>query len=254
MEERKRREIEYYDAEAVRQRVSSFVPSALGSYQFLYKVATPWIKGKKVLDYGCGDGRHTQFLAEHAKEVIGIDLSERSLEIAKKIAVREGVEEKVKFLKMDCEAMEFPDNSFDVVFDGGTFSSLDFEKAIGEIMRVLQPDGALVGIETFGHNPLTNAKRVLNRLTGKRTAWAASHIVQQKELERLRQNFEQIEVFYFHLISLSAFPLLDLPGGRLVLRLLEGIDNLLLHIPFLQKYSFKVVFLCKDPRYGKKIT
>src|SRR3989344_4264183 len=138
MEERKRREIEYYDAEAVRQRVSSFVPSALGSYQFLYKVATPWIKGKKVLDYGCGDGRHTQFLAEHAKEVIGIDLSERSLEIAKKIAVREGVEEKVKFLKMDCEAMEFPDNSFDVVFDGGTFSSLDFEKAIGEILRKLR--------------------------------------------------------------------------------------------------------------------
>ncbi|KKS19362.1 MAG: Methyltransferase domain family [Candidatus Roizmanbacteria bacterium GW2011_GWC2_41_7] len=236
MEDRKRKEIEYYDEAAARQlEEEGFVPQVLGSYD------------KKVLDYGCGNGVHTKFLAEHAREVVGIDLSQGALAIARRNAEKEKVENKAKFLAMDCEKLEFPDNSFDVVFDGGTFSSLDFGKAIQEITRVLRPDGVLVGIETFGHNPLANAKRALNRITGKRTSWAASHIVRQKELARLRQNFERVEVFYFHLISLFAFPLLDSPGGRLMLRLLEGIDDLPLRIPFLQKYAFKIVFVCKNP-------
>jgi len=248
MEDRKRKEIEYYDEAAARQlEEEGFVPQVLGSYSFLYSAVAPLIKDKKVLDYGCGNGVHTKFLAEHAREVVGIDLSQGALAIARRNAEKEKVENKAKFLAMDCEKLEFPDNSFDVVFDGGTFSSLDFGKAIQEITRVLRPDGVLVGIETFGHNPLANAKRALNRITGKRTSWAASHIVRQKELARLRQNFERVEVFYFHLISLFAFPLLDSPGGRLMLRLLEGIDDLPLRIPFLQKYAFKIVFVCKNP-------
>ena len=248
MEDRKRKEIEYYDEAAARQlEEEGFVPQVLGSYNFLYSAVAPLIKDKKVLDYGCGNGVHTKFLAEHAREVVGIDLSQGALAIARRNAEKEKVENKAKFLAMDCEKLEFPDNSFDVVFDGGTFSSLDFGKAIQEITRVLRPDGVLVGIETFGHNPLANAKRALNRITGKRTSWAASHIVRQKELARLRQNFERVEVFYFHLISLFAFPLLDSPGGRLMLRLLEGIDDLPLRIPFLQKYAFKIVFVCKNP-------
>lgn len=260
MEERKAAEIKYYDTIARRSEglalsgVEGFSLSTLNSYQFLYKVAGPLCVGKKVLDYGCGNGVHSGFLAKHAKEVVGIDLSEASLKIARELSYkrddRQGSEtrQKVKFLRIDCEALEFPEDSFDVVFDGGTFSSLDFAKAIGEIARVLKPDGALCGIETFGHNPLANLKRAYNKMTGKRTAWAAGHIVTQKEIALLKQYFEDVLVFYFHLISLFAFPLLALPGGHFVLRFLEGVDRVLLHFPFLQKYAFKVVFVC----YGKK--
>ncbi|PIU24464.1 hypothetical protein COT12_00910, partial [Candidatus Berkelbacteria bacterium CG08_land_8_20_14_0_20_39_8] len=77
---------------------------------------------------------------------------------------------------MDCEKMEFPDNLFDIIFDGGTFSSIDLVKAYPELSRVLKPDGFLIGIETFGHNPFTNLKRKINKLIGKRTEWATAHI------------------------------------------------------------------------------
>lgn len=244
MEERKKIEIEYYDTQ-VQYSEGSFT-SVLGSFQFLYKLAGPPCEGKKVLDYGCGNGVHTGFLARHAAEVVGIDLSGASLEIAKKVVAAGNV----IFLKMDCEALEFPSGSFDVVFDGGTFSSLDFQKAVGEITRVLRPNGVLVGIETFGHNPFANAKRALNRLTGKRTAWAASHIVTKREIEVLRRSFDQVEVRYFHLVSLFAFPFLSLPGGRFVLRLAEQIDKVLLRLPLLQTYAFKVVFVCHGKKAG----
>lgn len=250
MEERKKAEIEYYDTQAARQLAEGgkdfegFSPSALGSYRFLYKIVASLCAGKKVLDYGCGNGVHIGFLAKYARAVVGIDLSEGALQIAKKVAVGDGA----TFLKMDCEALEFPPHSFDVVFDGGTFSSLDFQKAIREITRVLKSDGVLVGVETFGHNPLANAKRIYNRITGKRTAWAVSHIFTQKEIAVLKEHFENVQVFYFHLISLFAFPFLGLPGSRFMLRFLEGVDRMLLRFPLLQKYAFKVVFVCSRPK------
>lgn len=260
MEERKKAEIEYYDTQAARQLAEhgedfeGFSPSVLASYEFLYKIAAPLCEGKKVLDYGCGNGVHSGFLAKHAAEVVGIDLSEGALTVAReKYPSTSSGADKIQFLKMDCEALDFPNGSFDVVFDGGTFSSLDFKKAISEITRVLKPEGVLCGIETFGHNPLANLKRTYNKMTGKRTSWAASHIVTQKELAILKQYFENVEVFYFHLLSLFAFPFLGLHGGRFVLRFLEGVDRVILRIPFLQKYAFKVVFMCRNPRYEKNV-
>src|SRR3989344_7909099 len=105
MEDRKIKEIEYYDEAA--QHFGGFSPQMLGSYRFLHSIAVPLIKDKKVLDYGCGNGVHTKFLAEHSKEVVGIDLSEGALAIARRNAEKEKVENKAKFLAMDCEKLEF---------------------------------------------------------------------------------------------------------------------------------------------------
>lgn len=245
MEERKQREIKYYDEKAKEQIVQDnfegdfegFNPFSLSSLRFLQKRTKELIKGRKVLDYGCGDGIHSGWLAEAAGKVIAVDLSEKSLEIAKRRV------KNVEFLAMDCENLSFENESFDVVFDGGTFSSLDLTKAFSEISRVLRPKGLLIGIETFGHNPLTNLKRKINKKTGKRTEWAVEHIFKEKDLEAAKKYFSEINVYYFHIISWLAFPFLKFPGGKILLKLLEALDYLLM--PFFKKYSFKVVFIFK---------
>jgi len=228
METRKKKEIEYYDKSARATDGGDFEGLA------------PLIKGKNVLDYGCGNGIHTGFLAEHAAKVTAIDLSENSLQIArgKWQAVNN-----IKFIKMDCEKMDFSDNSFDVVFDGGTFSSLDIAKAIPEIARVLKLSGVLVGIETFGHNPILNLKRKLNVLRGTRTEWAATHILRQEDVKLMSRYFQNVKLYYFHIVSWAAFPFLRFPSGKLLLKLLEAIDTALVKIPFMRKYAFKVVFI-----------
>ena len=156
---------------------------------------------------------------------------------------------------MDCEKMEFRDHYFDIIFDGGTFSSLDLKLALPELARVLKLDGILIGIETFGHNPFTNLKRKINKITGKRTDWAVSHIFKIGELERAKNYFNKIGVHFFHLISWLAFPFLDFPGGKILLKLLESIDKILLKLLPLRKYAFKTVFIFSQPnkQNAKKI-
>jgi len=259
MEPRKQKEIEYYDKKAEEWLEKDKSPQTttdfegfdfnlLSSFRFCYEYLKDKCQNKKLLDYGCGNGVHSIFPAKFGAEVIGIDLSEPSLKIAEERAKKEGVDDKIRFLKMDCEKMEFLDDYFDIIFDGGTFSSLDFKKALPGLVRVLKPDGFLIGIETFGHNPFTNLKRKLNRASGKRTEWAASHIFQIKDFELVKNYFNKIEIKYFHLISWAAFPFLSLPGGKILLNFLEIIDRGLLKITFLRKYAFKVVFIFSLPR------
>ena len=263
MEDRKKKEIAHYDKKAdslLREPgtqkwmgdFEGFHPHVLSSYRAFYKLLAQYCKGKKVLDYGCGNGIHSDFIARHAFEVVGIDLSERSLELARERMKKEGLEGKVSFQIMDCEALDFPDNTFDVVVDGGTFSSLDLEKAFGELARVLKPDGVVVGIETLGHNPVTNLKRKLNKKTGKRTEWATEHIFQMKDLGRAVRYFKEIEANFFHLFSWSLFPFLQMPGGRILLRAAEIVEYPFLSLPFLKTYSFKIVFVFRYPTYEKK--
>jgi len=257
MELRKEKEIEYYEKQAQKQikinpsqlvDFEGFNPNNLDSFNFCHQLLKENCKDKIILDYGCGNGIHSAFLAELASKMIGIDLSENSLKIAKSRIEKINLSDKTEFLVMDCEKTNFENNIFDIIFDGGTFSSLDLSLVYPEIVRILKPEGALIGIETFGHNPLTNFKRKINKILGKRTGWAASHIFQDKDLKTAKEYFNKVEVYYFHLISWILIPFLKIPGFKFIFRVLETIEKKLLKINFLKKYSFKVVFIFSNPK------
>jgi ubiquinone/menaquinone biosynthesis C-methylase UbiE len=258
MEERKQKEIEYYDEHAKRllenpgnapaADFEGFDPSRLASYRFLYGLLRGKCFGRKVLDYGCGNGNHAIYLARDGGEVTAIDLSGKSIAIAEKKAEKNGVGGNIAFMAMDCEKTDFSDNSFDIIFDGGTFSSLDADKAYPELARILKPDGFLVGIETYGHNPLANLNRALNVRSGKRTAWAAAHIFNEAGLAQAGNYFGHIEIYYFHLFSWMAFPLIGSTWGSRLLDFAEIIDKAVIKLPFLKRYAFKVVFKFSDPK------
>jgi ubiquinone/menaquinone biosynthesis C-methylase UbiE len=256
MEEYKQHEKEHYDA-AAREwlgahskslkdgtDVSGIEVAMMESYRDVYRILAAKVNGKEVLDYGSGHGMHAVPIAKWGGQVTGVDFSEESLKIARERAAKE--EANINFVVGDCEALPFTGANFDIIFDGGTFSSLTLEKAFSEIARVLRPDGLLIGIETLGHNPLANLKRWLNRKRGVRTGWAADHIFKMEDLELAKKYFTIEQTHYFHLFSMFTFPLRNLPGGKLLFRTLDKIDDgIFMMLPFLKRYAFKIVFVFK---------
>lgn len=237
MDVRKEAEIKFYNSKNYGKQ---FFLWSLKSFIFFKEVASGNIAGKKVLDYGCGGGKYSNWLGQKAKEVVGIDLSENALDFARKNCNLKNV----SFFKMDCEKIDFQSECFDIVFDSESFCSLNHEKAFSEISRVLKPKGLLVGMETLGHNPFTNLKREINKLFGKSTTWSKGHIFKVSDLKAAEKYFPKIETHYFHLISWIAIPFLKYKQGISFLNFLEKIDRKILKLfPFLNKYCFKIVFL-----------
>lgn len=262
MEERVKKEIEYYDKEAEKPShaeaalavgeivdFEGFRPLSLASFGYSYELLKTVCKDKMILDWGCGNGVHTvPIVAMGAKKVVGIDLSEKLLDMARTKSTVAGLDGKTQFLKMDCEKTDFLKNEFDVIFDGGTFSSIDIKKAFPELARILKSDGVLIGIETFGHNPLANLNRSRNVKSGKRTAWAAAHIFNNEGIELAKKYFATVEIEYFHLFSWLLIPLINRPWGKKLFDFVEIFDRQFLKIPFLKKYAFKVVFEFSQPK------
>lgn len=115
---------------------------------------------KKVLDLGCGDGNSTIKALKAGAYVTAIDISPRSIEFVKELAIKEGLSDKLTALVADAQNLPFPGESFDIVIGGGILHHLtQFETALKEIKRVLKSDGHAVFHEPLGMNPFINLYR-----------------------------------------------------------------------------------------------
>jgi ubiquinone/menaquinone biosynthesis C-methylase UbiE len=115
--------------------------------------------GGDLLDVPCGFGRHAVPLARAGYRVTGVDRSESLLAEARR---RTGGERWPKLVRADYRRLPFADASFDAAVN--LFSSLgylgdeDDMQVLGEIRRVLRPDGRLV-IETMHRDLLVRVFR-----------------------------------------------------------------------------------------------
>ncbi|WP_371372727.1 class I SAM-dependent methyltransferase [Sporomusa aerivorans] len=97
----------------------------------------------KCLDIGCGPGFLSILLAECGYEVTAVDYTEKMLERARENAAAEGAA--IRFLRMDAQSMDFPDNSFDFIVSRNLVWNLEEpERAYLEWLRILKPEGRLV--------------------------------------------------------------------------------------------------------------
>ncbi len=138
---------------------------------------------KKILDYGCGNGEQSIRLAGEGMEVIGIDKNPP----------------KISFLEMDCEKMDFSDESFDMIFDRGTLHYVDREKAFPEMARILKPQGTVVGTEVLRHNPVFVLYRKIRWLFPfgsfiKRKEYGIENILGIEDFEIARRYFKKIKL------------------------------------------------------------
>jgi SAM-dependent methyltransferase len=97
-----------------------------------------------VLDYGCGWGGETLWLARQVRSVIGFDVEDSSVSQARAAARDEGISN-CSFLSSQDGRIPLDAASVDAVFSTDTFEHvMDLDRAFSEIYRVLRPGGLLV--------------------------------------------------------------------------------------------------------------
>jgi 2-polyprenyl-3-methyl-5-hydroxy-6-metoxy-1,4-benzoquinol methylase len=98
------------------------------------------IRGKRVLEIGCGLGAHAQLLAEAGCCLTAIDITPRAVELTRKRLALNGITADVRL--MDAEHMEFEDGEFDFIWSWGVIHhSANPERIMQEVHRVLRPSG-----------------------------------------------------------------------------------------------------------------
>lgn len=97
-----------------------------------------------VLDLGCGYGRVAVRLAEKAKKVVGIDISEENIRLANERFKPSG---SIEYFVMDAADLKFPDEHFDVticVQNGISAFKMDPKRLISEALRVTKRTGTVL--------------------------------------------------------------------------------------------------------------
>ena len=123
------------------------------------------IKDKdRVLDIACGTGIVACEFAKHAKEVIGLDITEEMLNQARKLQKEKEINN-INFRNSNVEVLPFKDNSFDIVFTRYSFHHfLDTKKVFDEMLRVCKKNGKIVIVDVALEESVSLAYNQMEKL------------------------------------------------------------------------------------------
>ena len=124
------------------------IPGVKGSQEQLarlyqrYHFARELGEGKDVLEIGCGAGLGLGYLAKVAKKVVGGDIEEKNVSVAREYYKNR---QNITVDLMDAHNILLPDGSFDLVLLFETIYYLkDPKRCIAEVARLLRPNGTFV--------------------------------------------------------------------------------------------------------------
>jgi SAM-dependent methyltransferase len=134
---------------------------------FQHLLGSGWLSpGKRLLDLGCGPGLYARPMCQAGLEVVGIDISERSLAYARQQAAEADLAieyRRLNFFEMDFED-EF-DAAMQVYGELNTFSDPARDKLLQLIHRALKKDGLFI---------FDLSTRVLRLRVSQKNGWSAS--------------------------------------------------------------------------------
>lgn len=135
-----------YDNEEFFKEYSKMARSQMGlegagEWQTL-RPMLPDLKGKAVLDLGCGYGWHCKYAAEQgASFVLGIDQSEKMLETAK----QKNSHPKITYLRSEILSYDYRENEFDFVISNLALHYIaDLNEVYRRVFKTLKPNGVFV--------------------------------------------------------------------------------------------------------------
>lgn len=166
------------------------------------------IKGKKLLDLGCGAGEAAVYFAKKGADVTAVDVSDGMLNMVKRVAERHNVNLQTK--QSYSHKIDFNDETFDIVYAANLLHHVDIEKTIKEIHRVLKKDGVFVSWDPLAYNPIIN----IYRWIAIKVRTEDEHPLRWKDLRLFNKFFPHVNRKYFWLSTLTIFVIMAIIQKR----------------------------------------
>ena len=140
--------------ERIRKRFLKYTRKA---FRMLPKLDNP-----RILDVGCGSGIPTMELARLSNgEIIGLDIDQSALDTLAEKIIQADLSDRVKTMRRSVINMEFPAESFDIIWSEGSIFPVGFEKGLQEWKRFLKPGGYMAV-----HDQKGNVTEKLKQISG----------------------------------------------------------------------------------------
>jgi SAM-dependent methyltransferase len=170
------------------------------SPEYRYRVLGD-LRGKRVLDVGCGEGTNAVILAKLGAIVTGIDISQGAIDAATQRAKLNGVESRVRFECSPLELANFQDGEFDIVWGEAILHHLlaDLESSLAHLASWTSPDGMMLFAEPV---VLSHALRRIRMMVPIRTdATPDERPLETGELSIVSRYLRNAQVRYFDFLG-----------------------------------------------------
>lgn len=237
-------EREFYDREAQRY-LNDFREDVFGydpdeampmSHRYFYSQISD-IEDMNVLDICCGHGFTSVRLAKAGAIVSSIDISPKMIELTRRNAAYNGVENRIHAEVMSAQSLEFKAHTFDVVVGVGALHHLNLDLAGEEIARVLKTGGKALFIEP--RMPYKCFVYIRSLFPNKCLESPGGSYLTDHDILELSKNFSDYKIKYFlFLRKLARFPLVN----KLSVQLDRADAAIIERLPALARFYWAFVF------------
>jgi 2-polyprenyl-3-methyl-5-hydroxy-6-metoxy-1,4-benzoquinol methylase len=220
------------------------------------------LRGRTLLDVGCGLGEASVYFALLGADVTATDISPGMCDTAQRLAAANNV--KISTHVSAAEDLGLAaDVKFDIIYTGNTLHHVDLAATMPRLLKHLKPNGTFVSWDPVAYNPVINVYR--RRAMQVRTE--DEHPLRLADIRAVRSHFRDSHTRWFWLSTLLIFCAMAVVQRRdpnherywkkvieeadrwaWLYRPLELLDKVLLLIPFLRPLCWNVVIVGQGPK------
>ena len=266
--ERKQAEEQFHDAWAASEDVSKINvrqrnEACTAPEMRHLRAALGDLRGRELLDVGCGLGEASVYFALEGAHVTATDVSPGMCDAARQLAEANGVP--IETHVSAAEDLRLGQRQFDVIYTGNTLHHADLAATMERLLPHLRAHGTFVSWDPVAYNPLINIYRRI--ATQVRTP--DEHPLRLRDVRIITSHFERVEVRWFWFTTLLVFVCMVAVQWRnpnrerfwkkvvdeadqwaWLYRPLAWLDRILLKgLPFLRPLCWNVVIVGRTPRH-----